>query len=89
MQFNVPPDLEILVQKRLASGRFENAEEVFRLALETLDAEESWTGEELGALDEKIDRSLEQVGTGRAYGPDEARRKLDAMRETHLAGPSR
>jgi Arc/MetJ-type ribon-helix-helix transcriptional regulator len=89
MQFNVPPDLEVLVQKRLASGRFENAEEVFRRALETLDAEESWTAEERRALDEKIDRALEQVGAGRVYGPDEARRKLDAMRETHLAGLSR
>jgi Arc/MetJ-type ribon-helix-helix transcriptional regulator len=89
MQFNVPPDLEILVQKRLATGSFENAEEVFRRALETLEAEESWTAEERGALDEKIDRALAQVAAGNIYGPDEARRKLAAMRETHLAGPNR
>src|SRR5271166_5677709 len=30
----------------LATGAFANAEDVIRLALETLDAEESWTGEE-------------------------------------------
>jgi Arc/MetJ-type ribon-helix-helix transcriptional regulator len=85
MQLNVPPDVEALVQKRLASGAFANAEDVIRCALETLDAEENWTDEERRALDEKIDQALKQVAAGQVYGPDEARRKLAAMRETHLA----
>ena len=85
MQLNVPPDVEALLQKRLASGAFANAEDVIRRALETLDAEESWTEEESRALDEKIDRALEQVTTGRVYGPEEARRKLAALRDAHLA----
>jgi Arc/MetJ-type ribon-helix-helix transcriptional regulator len=87
MQLNVPPDLEALVQKRLATGGFANAEVVIRHALETLDAEESWTDEERHALDEKIDRALELVATGRVYGPEEARRKVAALREAHLANP--
>jgi Arc/MetJ-type ribon-helix-helix transcriptional regulator len=87
MQLNVPPDIEALVQKRLASGAFANAEEVIRRALETLDAEENWTDEERRALDEKIDRSLERVAAGRVYGPEEAGRKLAALKETHLAKP--
>jgi putative addiction module CopG family antidote len=85
MQVNVPPDLEALVQKRLATGAFANADEVIRRALETLDAEESWTEDERRALDEKIDRSLEQIASGRVFGPEEARRKLAALREAHLA----
>ena len=85
MQLNVPPDLEALVQKRLDTGAFANAEDVIRRALETLDAEESWSDEERSALNEKIDRALEQVAAGRVYGPDEARRMLAALRETHLA----
>ena len=84
MQLNVPPDVEALVQKRLATGAFANAEDVIRRALETLDAEESWTDEERRALDEKIDRALEQVAGGQVYGPEEVRRKLAAMREAHL-----
>jgi Arc/MetJ-type ribon-helix-helix transcriptional regulator len=83
MQLNVPPDLEALVQKRLATGAFANAEDVIRRALETLDAEESWSDEERRALDEKIDRALEQVSVGRVYGPEEARRKLAALGEAH------
>jgi Arc/MetJ-type ribon-helix-helix transcriptional regulator len=85
MQVNVPPDLEALVEKRLATGAFANAEDVIRRALENLDAEESWTEEERRALDEKIDQALEQVAAGRVYGPEEARRKLAALREAHLA----
>ena len=87
MQLNFPADLEALVQKRLATGAFANAEDVIRRALQTLDAEESWTDEERLALDEKIDRALEQVASGRVYGPEEARRKLAALRGVHLANP--
>ena len=84
MQLNVPPDLEALLQKRLATGAFANAEDVIRRALETLDAEESWSHEERHALDEKIDRALKQVAADRVYGPEEARRKLAALRQAHL-----
>ena len=87
MQLIVPPDLEALVQKRLATGAFANAEDVIRRALETQDAEESWTDEERRARDEKIDRALEQVAAGRVYGPEESRQKLAALREEHLANP--
>lgn len=87
MQLTVPPDVEALVQKRLATGAFANVEDVIRRALETLDAEESWTDEERSALDEKIDRALERVAAGRVYGREEARRKLAALREAHLADP--
>jgi hypothetical protein len=47
--------------------------------LETLEAGESWTGDERRALDEKIDRALEQVASGQVYGPEAARRKLAAL----------
>ena len=80
-----PPDLEALLQKRLATGAFANVEDVIRRALETLVAEESWTGKECSALDEKIDRALEQAAAGRMFASDEARRKLAALRETQLA----
>jgi Arc/MetJ-type ribon-helix-helix transcriptional regulator len=86
MQFIVPPDLEILVEKRLSSGEYASIEDVFRRALEALDGEESWTDEERRALNEKIDRALEQVAASKVYSPEEARRKLSAMREAHLAG---
>jgi len=43
MQLNHPLDLETLINKRLSSGAYSNAEDVLRHALEAQDAEESWT----------------------------------------------
>ncbi len=80
MPLQLPTDLKALVQKRLASGAYASAEEVIRRALEAQDSEDSWTEEERQALDRKIDRTLEEVTTGKTYGPEEARRKLAAMR---------
>ena len=77
------------MQKRLATGAFSNVEEVIRRALEAQDQEESWTEQERRALDEKIDRAIEQAAEGKVYGPEEARRKLAAMREARSAGQSR
>jgi len=68
MQLTLPPDVEALVQKRLATGAFANAEDV--------------------ALDEKIDRALEQRATGRVYGPEEAGRKLAELRDAHIENPA-
>jgi putative addiction module CopG family antidote len=85
MQLNVPPDLEAMVEKRIATGAYANAEDVLRRALENLEVEESWSDEERRALDEKIDRALEQVAAGQVYGPEEARRQLAALKEAHLA----
>jgi len=89
MALQLPSDLEALVQKRLASGAYESAEDVIRRALEAQDAEDSWTEEERRTLDAKIDRALEQAATGQTYGPEEARLKPAAMRETHLAKMNR
>jgi Arc/MetJ-type ribon-helix-helix transcriptional regulator len=88
MQLNVPSDLEAILQKRLSTGAFANAEDLIRRALAALDAEENWTDEQRRALDQKIDRALDQVATGRVYGPESARQKLAALREVHLANPA-
>jgi hypothetical protein len=56
-----------------------------RRALEAQDDEENWTDEERRALDEKIDRAVEQAAAGRLDGPEEARQKPAAMRESHLS----
>ena len=85
MTIRLPSDLEALVEKRVASGAYSSAEEVVRRALEVLDSEETWSEDERRALDHKIARALEQVATGSVLGPEEARRRLAAMRERHLA----
>ena len=95
MPMQLPADLEAMVERRLAGGRYQSAEEVLRSALqaqeaeEAEEAEESWSEEDRLALDEKIDRAMAQVAAGNTYGPEEARQKLAAMREARLLSLSR
>jgi Arc/MetJ-type ribon-helix-helix transcriptional regulator len=81
MQLNVPPDLEALVQKRLATGAFANAEEVIRRALEAQDAAESWTEEERSALSAHIEEGFLQAQRGELIEGDQARREIQAMKD--------
>jgi Arc/MetJ-type ribon-helix-helix transcriptional regulator len=81
MQLNVPPDLESLINKRLASGAYSNAEDVLRRALEAQDAEESWTDEERQALSAHIEQGYLQAERGELVSAVEARGQIETMKE--------
>jgi len=80
MQLNVPPDLETLINKRLSSGGYTNAEDVLRRALEAQDAEESWTDEERLALAAHIEEGYQQAERGELIDGAQARREIEAMK---------
>lgn len=84
MQFPLPPDLEALVQKRLASGAFMNTEEVLRSALEAQDAEENWTEEECQALAAHVEEGFLQSERGRSTDGEQARLEIQAMKDRWL-----
>ena len=86
MQLTVPPDLESLINKRLSSGAYANAEDVVRRALEAQDAEESWTDEERQALVAHIEEGYLQAERGELIGATQARREIEAMKEEWRAG---
>jgi Arc/MetJ-type ribon-helix-helix transcriptional regulator len=81
MQLNVPPDLETLINKRLSSGGYTNAEDVLRRALEAQDAEESWTDEERRALAAHIEEGYLQAERGELTDGAQARREIQAMKD--------
>jgi putative addiction module CopG family antidote len=81
MQLNVPPDLETLINKRLSSGGYTNAEEVLRRALEAQDAEESWTDEERRALSSHIEEGYQQAERGELIDSLQARREILTMKD--------
>ena len=92
MPIELSPDLEALIEKRLARGGYRNAEDVIRHALEEqeiVQADLAWSDEDRQALDAKIDRSLEEFAQGNVYGPDEARKKLAEMRVARAANSER
>lgn len=84
MQLNFPPDLEALVQKRLATGAFANAEEVIRRALEAQDAEESWAEEERRVVSAHIEEGFLQAERGELIEGDEAHLEIQKMKEHWL-----
>ena len=81
MQLIVPPDLESLINKRLSSGGYANAEDVLRRALESQDAEESWTDEERRALSAHIEEGYLQAERGELVDDAQARREIQAMKD--------
>jgi Arc/MetJ-type ribon-helix-helix transcriptional regulator len=82
MQVDLPPDLESLVNKRLASGGYLSVEDVFRRALEAQDAEESWTDEERRALTAHIEEGFLQAERGELIDGAQARREIQAMKNS-------
>jgi len=88
MQLNLPPDLETLINKRISSGAYTNAEDVLRHALEAQDAEESWTDEERRALSAHIEEGYQQAERGQLIDGDQARREIQAMKDKWREGHS-
>ena len=80
MQLNVPPDLETLINKRLSSGGYTNAEGALRRALEAQDAEESWTDEERRALATHIEEGYLQAERGELTDGAQARHEIQTMK---------
>lgn len=88
MHLNIPPDLETLINKRLSSGAYSNAEDVLRRALEAQDAEESWTEEERRALSAHIEEGYQQAGRGELIEGAQAKREIQVMKEKWREGRS-
>ena len=84
MQLTVPPDLEILINKRLSTGDYTSAEEVLRSALEAqeaeLDAEQSLTDEQRHALAAHIEEGYLQAERGELIGSAQAKSEIQAMK---------
>ena len=86
MQLNLPPDLETLINKRLSSGAYTNAEDVLRRALEAQDAEESWTDEERSVLSAHIEEGYRHAERGRLIDATQIRRDIEAMQQKWREG---
>jgi Arc/MetJ-type ribon-helix-helix transcriptional regulator len=73
--------LKPLINKRLSTGSYTNAEDVLRRALEAQDAEESWTDEERRALSAHIEEGYLQAERGELIDGEQARLEIQAMKD--------
>ena len=81
MQLNLPRDLETLINKRLSSGAYADAEDVLRHALEAQDAEESWTDEERRALSAHVEEGYQQAQRGELIDGEQVRREIETLKD--------
>ena len=89
MQVNVPPDLEMLINKRLSTGANTNAEDVLRRALEAQDAEETWTDDdERRSVTAHIEEGFQQALRGELIDAMQAQREIQAMKVMWRLSPT-
>jgi len=72
MQLNVPPDLEVLIYKRLATGRYAAAEDVLRRALEDQETEDQM-------VSAHIEKGFLQAERGELIDDQRARREIQEL----------
>jgi putative addiction module CopG family antidote len=81
MQWDVPSDLEMLIQKRVASGVYANADEVLRRALEAQEVDETWTEQEKLDVSAHIEEGFRQAERGELMDATHARKELASMKD--------
>ncbi|MFN0102374.1 MAG: type II toxin-antitoxin system ParD family antitoxin [Bryobacteraceae bacterium] len=81
MTITLKPEVEALIQKRLASGVFQNIDEVIYRALESQDAEESWLQLHNREVSEKIARAIAEADRGECMAPEHSRALLEEKKE--------
>jgi Arc/MetJ-type ribon-helix-helix transcriptional regulator len=79
MEVKLPPDLEILVKKRLSTGEYSSVEEVFRRALEARDAEANWPEQE--SLAPHVEQGFQQAERGELIEGAQARYEIQEMKD--------
>lgn len=80
MTITLKPEVEALIQRRLASGVFQNIDEVIYRALESQDAEESWLLLHQREVREKIDRAIAEADRGECMTPEMSRALLEEQK---------
>jgi len=83
MQLTIPPDLQALIEKRMATGAFESAEDVLRCALESHDWREECglTVDDRQAISDHIEEGFRQAERGELIDGDQARREIAEIRQ--------
>ena len=85
MQLTIPEDLQALIERRLETGAYNNAEDVLRQALEAQDADaEEWTAEEREEVSARLEESYQQAVRGELFSEGEVRQHLAEYKQQWL-----
>lgn len=78
MQVQLPPELEELVRRRMASGQYDSPFDVVREALHLLETYDELSRRRSEDIARKIDAGLAQLDRGEGIPGDEGRRRSKA-----------
>jgi antitoxin ParD1/3/4 len=80
MEIRLSPELEAVVERDMASGRFSSVEEYIAEAVELLHEREQWRGETIEEFNAKLDESIAQAERGELLDETEVRRRMGSMK---------
>ncbi len=89
MELKVPSDIEVLMEKRLSSGRYASAEDVLRRALEAQDEAETSSDEQRLLFRRQIEEGFAQAEDGQLTPSDQARIEISEMKTAWRNSPRR
>ena len=85
IQLTISSDLQALVEKRFATGAYENVEDMLRCALEAQEAAEvDWTDEERQGISNHIEEGFQQAERGQLYDEDQVIQHLAEFKQRWL-----
>ena len=86
MTIDLTPEVEALIQKRLATGAFQDASEVVYRALESQDAEDAWLSLHQRQVSDRLDDAMAEFDRGEGIPASGVRQRLQELKESHRAG---
>jgi len=81
MTVELSPEVEALIQRRLASGAFSSAEEVIERALESLAAEEDWLAENRDLVASQIQEGWDEAQRGELTSAEDVRAEMQRFKD--------
>jgi Arc/MetJ-type ribon-helix-helix transcriptional regulator len=79
MEIRLSPEIEAVVARDMASGRYGSVEDYIAEAVETLHERQQWLGETVAEERAKLERSLAEAERGELLSEDEVREQMRAM----------
>jgi len=86
MEIRLSPELEAVVERDMASGRFRSVEEYIAEAVELLHEREQWRGETVEEQRESLEAAWQEAERGELISLDDFREEMKQMKADWVAG---
>lgn len=85
MEIRLSPEVEAIVERDVASGRYASVEEYIAEAVELLHERQEWLGESNDELRASLEAAWQEAERGELMDEDEVRREMQAMKAEFIA----